>query len=71
MPSMPLRVLCPVASAVPAAAESVTGDDAEYVSAIDATGICITSSFAPSPSVALRNPWAADTAPIPMPSPIM
>ena len=38
---MPLRVLCPVARAVPAAAESVTGDDAEYVVLAEATGNCI------------------------------
>ena len=41
MPSMLFFVLWPVASAVPAAAESVTSDDAEWVVANDATGNCI------------------------------
>ena len=38
MPSIPFFVLLPQASAVPAAAESVTGDEAEYVYASDVTG---------------------------------
>ncbi len=41
MPSMPLVVFVPVASAVPAAAESVTGDEAEWVVHCEATGNCI------------------------------
>ena len=38
---MLLVVFMPVARAVPAAAESVTGDDAECVVHCDATGNCI------------------------------
>ena len=41
IPTIPLFVLVPQARAVPAAAESVTGEFVEYVIANDATGNCI------------------------------
>ena len=70
MPSMLLRVLWPVASAVPAAAESVTSEEAEWVRAIEATGNVSIVRVESLPSTSLLYIWALRTWLKPMPSPM-
>ena len=70
IPSILLRVLEPVASAVPAAAESVTSEEAEWVRIADATGNDSIVREAESPRTRVLYRSALTTWWNPIPSPI-
>ena len=70
MPSMLFLVFTPAARAVPAAAESVTGDDADHVVHMAFTGKRIISNSVSLPRVIRLYVSAAITCPGPMPSPM-
>lgn len=69
-PSIPLLVFVPVESAVPAAAESVTGDDALYVKHMLATGNRNIVSGVSEPRTWRLYISAATAGPMPIPSPM-
>ena len=67
---MPFLVLWPVARAVPAAAESVTGDEAEYVVMAEATGSMVMVILSGPPFMARLKAIVDERTPKPMPSPM-